>query len=59
MEFIRILLEDLSKENNINKKISSQRVINNAFKGKLKVYNEYKKFFKSREDSFVNNIFYL
>ena len=37
MEFIRILLEDLSTENN-NKKVPSHMVINNEFKGKLKVF---------------------
>ena len=59
MEFIRILLEDLSTENNNNKNLPSHMIINNEYKGKVKVFKEFLKNFKSREDSFINNIFYL
>ena len=59
MEFIRILLNDISLENNINKYISPYREMafqnNNKFI-QCKEYENY--YYKSRENSFIVDLFY-
>ena len=59
MEFMRILLEDLNKENNIIKNIPPHELIDNDFKDKKEVYNDFKNYLFSRENSFISNKFYI
>ena len=59
IEFIRFLLEDLSRENNKIKKLPPHRIIINDFKDKVNLYNKYKKFFNSQVKTFLYSIFYL
>lgn len=59
MEFMRFLFEDLSKENNLIKIIPPHILIDNCFKDKSYVYNEYRKNLKTKENSFISNKFYI
>ena len=59
IEFMRILLEDLNKENNIIKNIPPHELIDNDFKDKKEVYNDFKNYLFSRENSFISNKFYI
>ena len=57
MEFLRKLLNELIDDNNIIK--VKYHEIKNDNKSKYKVIEEYKDFFKKREDSYIHELFYF
>ena len=60
-EFIRIVLEDISYENNLIEKNNNNKYINFEYIGKSKAENSIKfhEFFLKKENSFVVNNFYI
>ena len=58
IEFLRTLLDDMSKEININQNISAYKELNTEGKSKEDQSKEYHNFFKSRENSIIVDIFY-
>ena len=58
IEFIRTLLDDLSKETSRNKNISKYEELNLDDKSKEEQSFEYNKFFLSRENSIITDLFY-
>ena len=58
MEFIRLLLNDISFKKNRNKNIGYYRELNFQNNNKFILCSEYEKFYKSRENSFIVDIFY-
>ena len=57
-EFMRIIFKDLINENNINLNIASYKVLDNQDLDKIQLSKKYADFFRSREDNFINNLFY-
>ena len=58
IEFLRTLLDDISKEININKNISAYKELTTKGKTKQEQNKEYHEFFISRENSIIINLFY-
>ena len=58
IEFLRTLLDDMSKEININQNISAYKELTTEGKSKEEQCKEYHNFFKSRENSIIVDIFY-
>ena len=58
IEFLRTLLDDMSKEINLNQNISAYKELTTEGKSKEEQSNEYHDFFKSRENSIIVDIFY-
>ena len=58
IEFLRTLLDDISKEININQNISAYKELTTEGKSKEEQSKEYHNFYKSRENSIVVDIFY-
>ena len=58
MEFIRILLNDLSLENNINEDPIAYKQLANIGKSQLEMSLEYSNYIMKREKSFITDIFY-
>ena len=58
IEFLRTLLDDMSKEMNINQNISAYKELTTEGKSKEEQSKEYHNFFKSRENSIIGDIFY-
>ena len=58
IEFLRTLLDDLSKEINVNQNISAYKVLTTQGKSKEEQSKEYHNFFISRENSIIVDIFY-
>ena len=58
IEFLRTLLDDMSKEMNINQNISAYKELTTEGKSKEEQSKEYHNFFKSRENSIIVDIFY-
>ena len=58
IEFLRTLLDDMSKEININQNISAYKELTAEGKSKLEQNKEYHNFFLSRENSIIVDIFY-
>ena len=59
IEFIRILLEDLSSENNLNVKPFKYVEIDTFNKTKIQLSNEFNNLFKKKENSFIIDLFYI
>ena len=59
MEFIRILLNELVQDNIKTKPSSNYHNIDNDNKTKREVFDEYNKFMKTREQSYIHDIFYF
>ena len=59
IEFIRIFLDDISKENNLNKSLGSYKELDDLNKSKMQLSKEYDNFFKMRENSFIIDLFYI
>ena len=59
IEFLRNLLDDISKEININKNISAYKELITEGKTKEEQNKEYHNFFISRENSIIIEIFYI
>ena len=59
MEFMRFLFEDLSKKNDLIKIVSHHELIDNTFKDKSYVYDEFLKNLKNKKNSFINNKLYI
>ena len=57
-EFIRIFLDDISKETNRNKTVPEYKELENGEKPKNIQSKEYDEFFLSRENSVVTDLFY-
>jgi len=58
IEFLRTLLDDISKEININKNISAYKELTTEGKTKEEQNKEYHEFFISRENSIIIDLFY-
>ena len=58
IEFLRTLLDDMSKEININQNISAYKELTTEGKSKEEQNKEYHNFFLSRENSIIVDIFY-
>ena len=58
IEFLRTLLDDMSKEININQNISAYKELTTEGKSKDEQNKEYHNFFISRENSLIIDIFY-
>ena len=58
IEFLRTLLDDISKEMNINQNISAYKELTTEGKSKDEQSQEYHNFYKSRENSIVVDVFY-
>ena len=58
IEFLRTLLDDLSKEINVNQNISAYKELTTQGKSKEEQSKEYHNFFISRENSIIVDIFY-
>ena len=58
VEFMRIIFKDLINENNLNLNIASYKVLDNYELDKIQLSKQYADFIKTREDSFINKIFY-
>ena len=58
IEFLRTLLDDISKEININQNISAYKELTTEGKSKEEQSQEYHNFYKSRENSIVVDVFY-
>jgi len=58
IEFLRTLLDDMSKEININQNISAYKELTTEGKSKEEQSKEYHNFFLSRENSIIVDIFY-
>ena len=58
IEFLRTLLDDISKEININKNISAYKELTTKGKTKEEQNKEYHEFFISRENSIIIDLFY-
>lgn len=58
MEFIRILLNDLSLENNFNVDPITYKQLTNIGKSKLEMSEEYTNYMMKRENSLITEIFY-
>ena len=58
IEFLRILLDDISKEINIKKNISPYKELTTKGKSKEEQCKEFHNFHKSRENSIIADIFY-
>ena len=58
IEFLRTLLDDMSKEMNINQNISAYKELTTEGKSKEEQSKEYHDFFLSRENSIIVDIFY-
>ena len=59
MEFIRLLLNELIEDNFDKESKSTYHDIDNNNKSKFELCKEYDKFFKSREHSYIHDIFYF
>ena len=59
IEFLRILLNDISMENNKNKVVPKYTELNLADKPKYIQAKEYNEYYLSRENSLVTEIFYI
>ena len=59
IEFLRTLLDDISKEINMNQNISAYKELTTEEKTKEEQNNEYHKFFIERENSIIIDIFYI
>ena len=59
IEFLRTLLDDISKENNKNNNISIYKELETKGKSKEVQNKEYHDFFVSRENSIIIDIFYI
>ena len=59
IEFLRTLLDDMSKEININKNISAYKELTTKGKTKEEQNKEYHEFFISRENSIIIDLFYI
>jgi len=59
IEFLRTLLDDISKEININQNISSYKELATEGKSKEEQNKEYHNFFIGRENSIIIDIFYI
>ena len=59
IEFLRTLLDDISKELNINKNISAYKELTTEGKSKIEQNQEYHNFFLSRENSIIIDTFYI
>jgi len=59
IEFLRTLLDDISKEININQNISSYKELTTEGKSKEEQNKEYHNFFIGRENSIIIDIFYI
>ena len=59
IEFLRTLLDDISKEININNNISAYKELTTEGKSKIEQNKEYHNFFLSRENSIIIDIFYI
>ena len=58
IEFLRTLLDDMSKEINMNQNISAYKELTTKGKSKEEQSKEYHNFFLSRENSIIVDIFY-
>ena len=58
IEFLRNLLDDISKELNINNSIPEYKELSTENKTKIQQNDEYNNFYLSRENSIIINIFY-
>ena len=58
LEFIRILLYDISKETSRNKNIAEYEELNLDDKSKEEQSFEYNKYFLMRENSIITDLFY-
>ena len=58
IEFLRTLLDDISKEININQNISAYKELKTEGKSKEEQSKEYHNFYISRENSIIVDIFY-
>ena len=58
MEFIRIFLDDISKETNRNKNIPEYKELDFWDKAKIIQSKEYNEYFLSRENSIITDLFY-
>jgi ubiquitin C-terminal hydrolase len=59
IEFLRTLLDDISKEININQNISAYKELITEGKSKQEQNKEYHNFFLGRENSVIIDIFYI
>jgi ubiquitin C-terminal hydrolase len=59
IEFLRTLLDDISKETNENQNISAYKELSTTGKSKEVQNSEYHDFFISRENSIIIDLFYL
>ena len=59
MEFIRILFDELIEDNKNTNTMTPYHIINNDNKSKYEVCQEYDEFFKSRENSYIHELFYF
>ena len=59
IEFLRTLLDDISKEININQNISAYKELTTEGKSKEEQSKEYHNFFIERENSIIIDIFYI
>ena len=59
MEFIRILFDELIEDNKNTNTMAPYHVINNDNKSKYEKCQEYDEFFKSRENSYIHELFYI
>ena len=59
IEFLRTLLDDISKEININQNISAYKELTTEGKSKEEQSKEYHNFFIGRENSIIIDIFYI
>ncbi len=58
IEFLRTLLDDMSKEININQNISAYKELTTEGKSKKEQNNEYNNFYLCRENSIIVKVFY-
>ena len=55
---MRIIFKDLINENKMNLNIASYKVLDDYELDKIQLSKQYADFIKTREDSFINKIFY-
>ena len=59
IEFLRIIFNDLIKENNLNLIKAAYKELDSEGLDKKQLSIKYADYFRSREDSFINNLFYI
>ena len=59
VEFLRIIFNDLIKENNLNLIKAAYKELDSEGLDKKQLSIKYADYFRSREDSFINNLFYI